>query len=224
MFGSGFSVKKAHQLQLRLSKRVIKKDKLPKTMRYVAGVDVAYVGDLSIGAVAVLNYSSLSLVENQKAQVKTQFPYIPTLLSWRETKPAQVAIKKLKTFPDVFLVDAQGIAHPYRLGFASHLGLLLDKPTIGVAKSLLCGQVEPVNQEGWAPITDKGEVIGAAIKRDEKTQPVYVSIGHKVSLERAVSIVKHCTKSARVPEPIRIAHTVANEEKKKQKQKIMHHS
>jgi len=224
MFGSEFSVEKAHQLQLRLSKRITKEDKLPKTLRYVAGVDVAYVGDLSIGAVAALNYSSLSLVETRKARVKTQFPYIPTLLSWREIKPAQAAIKKLKTSPDVFLVDAQGIAHPYRLGFASHLGLLLDKPTIGVAKSLLCGQVEQVNQEGWSPVTDKGEVIGATLKRDEKTQPVYVSIGHKVSLERAIHIVKHCTKSARLPEPIRIAHTIANEEKKKQKEKIMHQS
>jgi len=224
MFGSEFSVQKAHQIQLRLSKRVVREDKLPKTLRYVAGVDIAYIGDLSIGAAAVLNYSSLSLVEARKARVKTRFPYIPTLLSWREIKPVHATIKKLKTRPDVFLVDAQGIAHPYRLGFASHLGLLLNKPTIGVAKSLLCGQVAPVNKEGWSPITDKGEVIGAALKRDEKTQPVYVSIGHKVSLERAIDIVKHCTKSARVPEPISIAHTIANEEKKKHKQKIMHQS
>jgi len=222
MVAAGFSLKKAHQIQLRLSKRVMREDRLPKTLRYVAGVDVAYVGGWSIGVVAVLNYSSLSLIETQKARVKTQFPYIPTLLSWREIKPAQATIKKLKTPPDVFLVDAQGIAHPYRLGFASHLGLLLDKPTIGVAKSLLCGQVESVNREGWAPIVDKGEVIGAAIKRDEETKPIYVSIGHKVSLERAIDIVRHCTGSARVPEPIRIAHMVASEEKKKYKTKIMH--
>jgi len=211
-------------MQLRLSKRVVREDKLPKTLRYVAGVDVAYVGDLSIGAVAVLSYSSLSLVETRIAHTKTRFPYIPTLLSFREVKPAQTAIEKLKTPPDVFLVDAQGIAHPYRLGFASHLGLLLDKPTIGVAKSLLCGQVESVNKDGWTPMTDRGEVIGAAIKRDEKTQPIYVSIGHKVSLERAIEIVKHCTKSARVPEPVHIAHTIAHEEKKKRKQKITHKS
>ncbi len=211
-------------MQLRLSKRIIREDNLPKALRYVAGVDVSYVGDLSIGSVAVLDYSSLSLMEVQKARIKTEFPYIPTLLSFREIKPAQAAIRKLKTSPDVFLVDAQGIAHPYRLGFASHLGLLLEKPTIGVAKSLLCGQVEQVNQEGWMPITDKGEVIGAAIKRDEKTKPIYVSIGHRVSLETAIEIVKHCTKSARIPEPISIAHTVATEEKRRQKQKIMHRS
>ncbi len=224
MLRAGFSVKKAHQMQLRLSKRVIRMDELPKTLRRVAGVDVAYAGDLSIAVVAVLDYSSLSLVEAQRAVVKTQFPYIPTLLSWREIKPAKAAIKKLKTRPDVFLVDAQGIAHPYRLGFASHLGVLLDKPTIGVAKSLLCGQIGSPNQQGWTPITDRGEVIGAAIKRDEKTQPIYVSIGHKVSLEKAIEIVKHCTKSARIPEPIRIAHTLASEEKRKRKQEINHQS
>jgi len=208
-------------MQLRLSKRIVKEDTLPKTVRFVAGVDVAYVGGLSIGVVAVLNYSSLSVVETQKARVKTRFPYIPTLLSWREIKPARAAIKKLKTVPDVFLVDAQGIAHPYRLGFASHLGLLLDKPTIGVAKSLLCGQVEPVKQEGWAPIIDKGEVIGAAVRRHEGEQPVYVSVGHRVSLERAVDVVKHCTKSVRVPEPIRLAHMIASQERMKRKRKIM---
>ncbi len=222
MFGAGFSVKEAHQMQLRLSKRVIRDDKLSGTLRYVAGVDVAYVGELSIAAVAVLDYVSLSLVEARKAVVKTQFPYVPTLLSWREIKPAKAAIKKLKTNPDIFLVDAQGIAHPYRLGFASHLGVLLDKPAIGVAKSLLCGQIEPLNQQGWMPITEKGEVIGAAIKRDEETQPIYVSIGHKVSLERAIEIVRHCTKSARIPEPIHIAHTLASEEKRKRKQEIIH--
>lgn len=214
MLDEGFSVKKAHKMQLKLSKRVIRDDKLPKALRYVAGVDVAYAGDLSIAAVAVLDYSSLSLVETQKAVVKTQFPYIPTLLSWREIKPTKAAIKKLKMHPDVFLVDAQGIAHPYRLGFASHLGVILDKPTIGVAKSLLCGQIGSMNQQGWMPITDKGEIIGAAIKKDEKTQPIYVSVGHKVSLERAIKIVRRCTRSARIPEPIRMAHALAGEEKR----------
>jgi len=224
MLKAGFSVKKAHEMQLRLSKRVIREDKLPKTLHYVAGVDVAYAGDLSIAAVAVLEYASLSLVEAQKAVVKTQFPYVPTLLSWREIKPVKAAIRKLKMHPDVFLVDAQGIAHPYRLGFASHLGILLDRPTIGVAKSLLCGQIGSLSQQGWMPITDKSEIIGAAIKGDEKKQPIYVSVGHKVSLDRAVEIVRHCTRSARIPEPIRVAHELASEEKRKHKQEITHRS
>ncbi len=214
---SGVSAEKTHQLQLHLSKHVIKEDLLPKTLRYVAGVDVAYQDFWSIGAVAVLTYSSLSVVETQTARTKTRFPYIPTLLSLREIRPIRAAVAKLKIVPDVFLVDAQGIAHPYRFGFASHLGISLDKPTIGVAKNLLYGQVASVNQAGWAPITDKKEVIGAALKKDENRKPLYVSIGHKVSLETAVEIVKHCVKSARIPEPIRIAHITANDEKKQGK-------
>jgi deoxyribonuclease V len=136
-FDYKLSVQKTHSMQLRLSKHVIREDTLPKIIRYVAGVDTAYTDDLSIGATVVLDYSSLSVVESAKAKVKTRFPYIPTLLSFREIHPSLAAIKKLKTQPDVFLVDGQGIAHPYRLGFASHLGLVLDMPTIGVAKSLL---------------------------------------------------------------------------------------
>jgi len=215
-----FSVKRAHRLQQRLSRRVIKEDMLPEVLHYVAGVDVAYVRQWSIGAVAVLDYASLSVVEAQKARVKTSFPYVPTLLSFREVKPARTAIKKLKTQPDVFLIDAQGIAHPYRLGLASHLGLLLDKPTIGVAKSLLCGQVQPTNESGWAPLMDKAEIIGAAITRTENEKPVYVSTGHKVSLKTAIEIVKHCTMSTRIPEPIRIAHSLAAKEARKHKQEI----
>jgi len=220
MLRGKFSVKRARKLQRDLSKQVIKRDTLARTLRYVAGVDVAYLAEWAIGVAAVLDYASLSIVETRKAKVKTSLPYIPTLLSFREVKPARAAIGKLRIQPDVFLIDAQGIAHPYRLGFASHLGLLLDKPTIGVAKSLLCGQIQPMNKQGWLPIMDKGEVIGAALRRTENEQLVYVSTGHKVSLETAIEIVKHCTTSARVPEPIRIAHVLATEERKKQKQKI----
>ncbi len=212
---SNFSVAKAHEMQKRLSKLVIKEDLLPKDIQYVAGLDVAYVNDVSVGAAIVLNYEFLSLVESRNAKIKTRFPYIPTLLSFREITPTLAAIKKLKTQPDVFLVDGQGIAHPYRLGFASHLGLILDRPTIGVAKSLLCGEIGAFNKEGCAPVTDKNEEIGAAVRREEREKPVYVSVGHKVSLKRAIEIIKHCTQNHRIPAPIRAAHTAAGEEKRK---------
>ncbi len=212
-FGSDFSVRKAHKMQQELAKLVVREDTLPKTITSVAGVDVAYTKQYSIGAVAVLDYESLSITEVRTAKVKIQFPYIPTLLSYREIPPVMAAIKKLKTEPDVFIIDGQGIAHPYRLGFASHLGLLLNKPTIGAAKSLLYGKVGSMNREGWAPIVDRGEVIGAAVSKGNG-KPVYVSVGHKVSLERAVEIVKHCTPRYRIPEPIRAAHQTANEKSK----------
>jgi deoxyribonuclease V len=210
-----FSVDKAHAMQLRLSEQVIREDVLPNSIKYVAGVDVAYAKEISIGAVVVLDYASLALVETKAVRLKTRFPYIPTLLSFREIPPAYSAIKKLEVEPDVFLVDGQGIAHPYRLGFATHLGLAIKKPTIGVAKSLLCGKVEPASGPEWAAIINRGEVIGAKVVTKLGTKPIYVSIGHRVSLKTAINIVKSCARTYRIPEPIRRAHTSANEEKRK---------
>jgi deoxyribonuclease V len=210
-----FSVKRAHAAQLKMSKRVIRQDTLPKKIRYVAGVDVAYTKDLSIGAAAVVNHDSLSLAETKTAHTKTEFPYIPTLLSFREIPPAMVVVKKLDLEPDVLMVDGQGLMHPYRLGFASHLGLVLSKPTIGVAKSPLLGEVGEFNEENWAPIMDNEEVIGVALLTRRSTKPVYVSIGHMISLKRAIEIVKHCTPKYRIPKPIRLAHNAAAKEKQK---------
>jgi len=210
-----FSTEKAHAMQLRLSKQIIHEDTLPETINYVAGVDVAYTKGTSIGAVAVLDSASLSLVESQVVHLKTRFPYIPTLLSFREIPPAYSAIKKLHIQPDVFLVDGQGFAHPYRLGFATHLGLAIGRPTIGVAKSLLCGKVEPVGEGGWSPVMDGEEIIGAEVVTRPGTKPVYVSVGHRVSLKRAVEIVRSCARTHRIPEPTRRAHILASEEKRK---------
>jgi deoxyribonuclease V len=219
MLRGKFSVEKARRLQLGLAARVIKEDMLPKIIRHVAGVDVSYCGEWAFGAVSLHSYDSLALVEARKAKVKTTFPYIPTFLSFRELRPSLAAINKLKKQPDVFLVDAQGIAHPYRLGFASHLGVILDKPTIGVAKSLLCGQVQPRKKTCWSPIIDKGEIIGAEM-RSEGRKPLYVSIGHQVTLERAIEVVGHCTRTSGLPEPIRSAHVLATEAMKRHKREI----
>lgn len=210
-----FSIEIAHTTQLRLSKKIIQEDTLPETIKYVAGVDIAYTKDRSIGAVAVLDLASLSLIESQAVHVVTRFPYIPTLLSFREIPPTYAAIKKLQTRPDVILVDGQGIAHPYRLGFAAHIGLVINRPTIGVAKSLLCGKVEPVDGHEWNLLLDKGEIIGAEVVTKSGTKPTYVSVGHRVSLRTAIKIVRSCTRAYRIPEPIRIAHILANKEKAK---------
>ena len=209
----GFSSKKAHAAQLRGSTKIIRQDRVPEEIRYVAGVDVAYTADLSIGAAAVLTFDSLSLVESEVACTRTRLPYIPTLLSFREVSPAYSAIQKLRLQPDVFLVDGQGIMHPYRLGFASHLGLALGKPTIGVAKNPLVGTVGEYNESGCAPITDRNEVVGVALKSGKGMKPLYVSVGNLVSLERAIEVVKHCTPTHRVPKPIRFAHNIAAKKK-----------
>jgi deoxyribonuclease V len=213
---SSFSVKKAHKTQLELSKHIIFEDKLPRKIRFVAGVDVAYAKRTSIGAVAVLEYDSLELVESQIAICRTRFPYIPTLLSFREIPPAVLSIKELHVQPDVFLVDGQGFAHPYRCGFASHLGLVIGRSTIGVAKSRLFGEVERAKAEGESAfLKHKGEVVGAMVTTIQGYKPLYVSVGHMISLETAIKIVKHCVRTNRIPEPILKAHEIATLEKRK---------
>jgi len=205
-----FSVKKAHETQLCLSRRIILNDKLPLKIGTIAGVDVSYVGDVGVGALAVLDYESLELLEAQVAICQVKIPYIPTLLSFHELPPAMAVISKLKLQPDVFLVDAQGIAHPYRCGFASHLGLAIGKPTIGAAKSRLIGT--PVEEDGETFLVDEGEVIGAVVITKQGAKPIYVSIGHMVSLKTAVRMVKHCAKSI-IPEPLLQAHKLATKER-----------
>lgn len=205
-----FSANKAHKTQQRFSQKIIFEDKLPSKIKTVAGVDVSYVGSIGIGAVAVLDYQSLRLLETQVATCQIKIPYIPTLLSFREVPPAIAAIKKLKVQPDVFLVDAQGLAHPYRCGFASHLGLALGKPTVGAAKSRLIGAQMELDGETF--LVDKNEIIGGIVTTKQNAKPVFVSIGHMVSLETAIKIVKHCAKN-RIPEPLFQAHNLATKER-----------
>lgn len=212
---SALSVERAHKTQVRLSKQIIFEDRLPEKIKFVAGVDAAYVKGISIGAAAILDYDSLELVESQTACCRTRFPYIPTLLSFRELPPVLMSVRKLRVQPDLFLVDGQGFAHPYRCGFASHFGLIIGKPTIGVAKSRLVGEAEKTARENSVFLKHKGEVVGAMIKTKSGCKPVYVSVGHMVSLETAISIVKHCTVCTRIPEPILKAHEIAALAKRK---------
>jgi deoxyribonuclease V len=210
---NGFSTEKAKKLQLSLSKKVVREDRLPERINYVAGVDVAYTDGYAIGAVAVLEYDTLKTVETRTSFQAASVPYIPTFLSFREIPHVVSAINMLSIRPDVFLVDGHGFAHPRRLGFASHLGLVVDAVTVGVAKSLLCGEIVKKETDGWKPIMHEKLTVGAAVYARPSVKPVYVSIGHKISLETAIEIVKHCMKNYRIPEPIREAHKAAIERK-----------
>ncbi len=207
---SQVSPEEAKRLQMVLSKRVIHKDLLPDPITHVAGVDVAYQGEYSIAAVAVLDYASMRLKETKTSRQETEFRYRSTFLSFRELPPVVSAMKKLRTQPDVTLVDGHGVAHPRRLGFASHLGLVLDAPTVGVAKSLLCGKIEDNGNELWKPVIHRDETIGAAVLTKPYVKPVYVSTGHKVSLKTAIDIVLHSASKYRIPEPLRAAHMTAH--------------
>jgi deoxyribonuclease V len=212
-----FSVSKARKAQSLLSRKIVTEDRLPQKIKLIAGVDVAYIGDLAIGAVAVLDFESLELLERQTATTEAKLPYIPTLLSFREIPPAIACIKKLRIQPDVFLADGQGIAHPYRCGFASHLGLALGKPTIGVAKSRLTG--EPTTIAGQVFLVQKDQIIGAVVTTREGVKPVYVSVGHLISLETAVKIAKQCVRNSKIPEPVLQAHKIASEERRRVQEK-----
>jgi len=211
---SDFSISKAHDAQKRLSKRIVQEDRLPKKIRLVAGVDVSYFDDKAIGAVVVLDYDSLRLVESQTAIVPAKFPYLPTLLSFREIPPAVACIRRLRLQPDVFLVDGQGVAHPYGLGFASHLGLAIGKPTIGVAKSRLVGEEKEIDGETFLVHDDK--IVGCVLTTKQRVKPVYVSVGDLVSLDTAVNIILHCTRGRRISEPLLMAHNLATERRKQE--------
>jgi deoxyribonuclease V len=210
---SNLSLERAKELQLSLSKHVSLRHGISSHIKLVAGVDAAYINKYSVGAAAVFNYDSMELIEGETSVQKTSFPYVPTLLSFRELPPVVSAIEKLRMKPDVFLVDGQGYAHPRRFGFACHLGIFLDAPTIGVAKSLLCGKIEGAENGRWIPIIYEGELVGGAVFTKPGVKPVYVSVGHKVSLETAIKIVLHCATKYRFPEPLREAHLLAEKTK-----------
>ncbi len=159
-----------------------------------------------------LELPALTVFEEAGAQTVSPFPYIPGLLSFRETPPLLEAWTKLQHKPDALLVDGQGRAHPRRFGLACHLGVLLDMPTIGVAKTLYVGKHEPVGENvgDWMPLLDKNEVVGAALRTRRKASPVFISVGHRVDLESAIALVLRCLGNTRVPETTRQAHEYVN--------------
>ena len=207
------SVAQAQAIQLELAPQVLRRNELVYAPRFVAGVDISArdARGMGRGAVVVLSYPELALAEVKVVEQKVDFPYVPGLLSFREAPVAVAAFEKLDLTPDLILVDAQGIAHPRRFGFASHLGLLLDTPAIGCAKSILCGRHEPLASEAgaYAELIDNGEVVGASLRTKGGVTPIYVSIGHKVDLDNAIKYVMACCRGYRIPEPTRLAHLAA---------------
>lgn len=206
--------REAMALQSRLATEIDCRDDFGPVTR-VAGVDVGFEdnGAVTRAAVAVLAYPSLQLVTSAIARLPTRFPYVPGLLSFREVPAVLAAMEQLDVAPDLLLCDGQGIAHPRRLGIASHLGLLLDIPSIGVAKTRLIGQHGEVpNERGaWVPLRDGGETIGAVLRTRQGVKPLYVSPGHRIGLESAIAWVMACLTRYRLPETTRWAHRLASE-------------
>lgn len=200
-------------LQHRLRSRVVRLGR-PRRVRTVAGTDVGFErnGAIARAAVAVLSFPQLELVDFAVAEQPVRFPYVPGLLSFREAPALLAAFDRLRVQPDLILCDGQGLAHPRRFGLACHLGVLRGVPTIGVAKSRLIGEHgAPLQRRGaWVPLRDKGETIGAVLRSRAGTRPIYVSIGHRVSLPVAVRYAMACTRRFRLPETTRWAHRLAS--------------
>jgi deoxyribonuclease V len=199
----------AAQLQRQLAKEVILSP-MRSSPRFAAGLDCAFSTDKKriIAAAVVLELPGFRLVETAEAVLDVRFPYVPGLLSFREAPACLEAMRKLQTIPDVVLIDGQGIAHPRRLGLASHLGLFLDVPTIGCAKSRLIGQYGdvPTQKGASVPLLDKGEKIGSVVRTRTNVKPLFISPGHKITHSQAVEIVLSCCTRYRLLEPTRLAH------------------
>lgn len=207
------TVAEAIDLQRKLAPMVRRKGS-PETVEFVAGVDVAYAerapawaASTARAAVVVMALPGLEVIEYRTVLAPVTFPYVPGLLSFREIPALAEVLAGLQSSPDLLVVDGQGVAHPRRLGIASHLGLLADIPTIGCAKSRLCGEADEVGSDrgSMAPLRDGGEVIGSVVRTKARTKPLFVSSGHMISLEAAVGWVLRLAPIHRLPEPTRIA-------------------
>lgn len=207
------SIAEAKKIQLELAQQVSLRDQFD-IPRFVAGVDVGFEqnGKITRAAIAVLNYPDLQLIDSSITRSKTVFPYVPGYLSFRELPAVLNALDQLKTVPDMFLCDGQGIAHPRRFGIACHLGVLTDIPSIGVAKSRLTGTYkEPGPVKGnQSDLMDKEEHIGSVLRTRTRVKPLFISPGHRISFNSAVQWVLNCTTRYRLPETTRHAHRLAS--------------
>lgn len=202
------SSREAIKLQNQL-RRKIKLKKFSVTPKLIAGADVSFKKGRAYGAVVVVNCPEFKVIENVRKIAKISYPYIPGLLTFREGPVLEKCFKAIKFEPEVIIFDGQGIAHPRNMGLATHLGILLDKPTIGCAKTRLFGDyVEPgKKRSSFSYLLDnQAKMIGAVLRTRDNIKPVYVSAGHKIDLISSIRIVLRCTKKYRLPEPLRLAH------------------
>lgn len=205
--------KEAVALQRELAGLIEKRPAL-RRCELVAGADVSYnrFSPILHAGVVVIRTDTFEVVETQRVTAETRFPYVPGLLSFREAPPVLEAFAKLRTKPDAVVIDGQGLAHPRRMGIASHIGLLLGIPTVGCAKTLLVGEYQDLRDDApsEAPLVHKGELVGMAVRTRARAKPVFVSVGHRIDLKSAVRLVLSLGRGYRVPEPIREAHALVN--------------
>ncbi|WP_423145959.1 deoxyribonuclease V [Rubrolithibacter danxiaensis] len=202
----------AQQVELQSKIQIIP---INKNITSIASCDISFnrFSDVVYAGIIILSYPSLKEIGRITVKSKAEFPYIPGLLAFREIPALIEAWHKLNIKPDILICDGQGIAHPRRLGIATHFGLIADIPTIGCAKSLLTGKyTEPENSTfSYSFLYDKKEVIGVALRTKKNCKPVYISPGNGINLEQSIEIIKNCTGKYRIPEPTRLAHLLVNQ-------------
>jgi len=203
----------AIEVQQRL-RNLVRLQPLARPVSAIAGADISFnkFSETVYAGIVILSLPDLRIIESAGVRSVAKFPYVPGLLSFRETPSLLEAWEKLKTKPDVLMLDGQGIAHPRRFGIACHVGVLLDLPTIGCAKSILVGRYGELGLEAGSrsPLVDRGEQVGVALRTKNKVSPVYVSPGHLIDLDSAVDLVLRSTDKYRQPEPTRQAHLLVN--------------
>lgn len=200
------SITEARKIQ-RVLKEKVRITPMKKTPELIAAADAAFSGDLIFAAATLYSFKGLICQKNVLTKGCIIFPYVPGLLAFREAKTIIDALKKLKISPDVILVDGQGIAHPEGIGIASHIGVVMNIPTVGCAKSRLVGDyVEPGPAKGdWSYLYYRGAEVGAVLRTRSKVKPLFISPGHLTDIESAVEIVMRCVSGYRIPEPLRMA-------------------
>ncbi len=195
-------------------RKLITLTKLHKKIQYIAGTDLSFNldSDVSYAGIVILDYTTLQPVARSTAVSTITFPYVPGLLSFREIPSLMQAWQQLPLVPDVVLVDGHGIAHPRQMGIATHLGLIIQKPTLGCAKKILTGKYQmPAPEKGsYSPIISGPETLGYALRTKNKVKPVFISPGNLITLEESLEIALHCTVNHKLPEPTRLAHLTVN--------------
>jgi deoxyribonuclease V len=216
--------RQAVRIQEELRARVVPRGQV-RVPRLIAGADAAFTGGARIHvAIVVLTYPALELVESVTVCEELRFPYVPGLLSFREAPALLTAFGRLRSEPDIIFIDGHGISHPRRAGIACHIGVLLDRPVIGCAKSVLVGSYrDPDTTHGaYGDLLDKqGDVIGAVVRTRDRVRPVFVSVGHRIGLRRAIQFTLACTNGFRLPEPTRQADHLAERAKREAEGKIV---
>ena len=209
-------LRKLKKVQKQISREVVIAGLFNQQIRTISGIDLAYMGESAIVAIATFDYRDKKIIDKKVEIEKVDFPYIPGFFGFREGMIIMRTMSRLALNSDIYMINAHGIAHPERCGCASHVGVLMRKPTIGIAGNILCGSYKksPSRVGEWVPLIYANQTVGAILKSKEGCRPIVVSPGHLVSLKKSIRIVKNFLRGNKFPEPLCVAHEIAKQKKR----------